>query len=270
MANTTAQARLEDLTAPLRAHPSTTAVLSDVDGTLAPIVPDPSAAGVPEDVRKLLHALAGQYGLVGCLTGRPALEARRLVGLESIFYVGNHGFELLSPGAAEPTADPALRGREDRARAFAESLDEAWLGSVGLRREDKGPIQAFHWRGAPGEATARMRAQEVAALARARDLVPRWGRKVLEVRPIAGIDKGSATMRLVRDHGLSGALYGGDDVTDLDAFRALRWMRSSGRLDAAVCVGVDSDEAPPELADGVDVLVEGPAGYAEVLRALLA
>jgi trehalose 6-phosphate phosphatase len=261
--------QLAELIAPLREDPASSAVLSDVDGTLSPIVRDPSAAEVPEPARELLRELAGRYALVGCLSGRPAREARRLVGLDELVYAGNHGFELLGPGESEPVLDPAVRGREGRAREFAESLDPGLLDSVGVRREDKGPIQAFHWRGAQGEAAARMRAQEIAALAQARDLVPRWGRKVLEVRPVAGIDKGSAIMRLLRERSLRNALYGGDDVTDLDAFRALGWMRSSGRLQAAVCVGIASDEGPSDIAERADVIVTGPDQYLDVLRALL-
>jgi trehalose-phosphatase len=261
--------QLAELIAPLRERPGASAVLSDIDGTLAPIVQDPAAAAIPDEARKVLAELAERYAVVGCLSGRPAAEARRIVGLDQLSYAGNHGFELLAPGAKEPVLDEAVRGREDRAREFAESLDAAWLEGVGVRLEDKGPIQAFHWRGAPGEAAARMRAQEVAALAQGRDLVPRWGRKVLEVRPVAGIDKGSASVRLLREHSLRNGFYGGDDVTDLDAFRALAWMRGSGRLDAAVCVGIASDEGPAEISERADVVVASPQEYLEVLRALL-
>jgi trehalose 6-phosphate phosphatase len=260
---------LAELIAPLREQPQRSAVLSDIDGTLSPIVSDPKDAQIPDRARELLRELAGRYALVGCLSGRPAAEARRLVGLDELVYAGNHGFELLGAGETEPVLDSAVRGREERAREFAESLDQAWLDSAGIRREDKGAIQAFHWRGAAGEAAARMRAQEIAALAQARDLVPRWGRKVLEVRPVAGIDKGSAIMRMLRERSLHNALYGGDDVTDLDAFRALSWMRSSGRLDAAVSIGISSDEGPSDLADRADLIVDGPDEYLDVLSALL-
>jgi trehalose 6-phosphate phosphatase len=257
------------LLAPLREDPEGSAILSDIDGTLSEIVPDPASATVPEDTREVLRALAARYSLVGCVSGRSAVEARRLVGLEELVYAGNHGFELLGPGDSEPVLDPAIRGRADSARDFAEALDGADLARAGLRREDKGPIQAFHWRGATDEAAASSRAQEIAALAQGRDLVPRWGRKVLEVRPAGEIDKGSALKRLLLDGSLRNGLYGGDDVTDLDAFRALASMESSGSLRAAVRVGISSDEGPSELADHADLVVTSPAEYLDVLRALL-
>jgi len=261
--------QLAELIAPLRERPEASAVLSDVDGTLAPIVQDPGAAAVPDDAREVLAALAERYGLVGCLSGRGALEARRIVGLSELAYAGNHGFELLAPGEDAPALDSSVQGREGLAQEFAKGLDAAGLAEVGVRREDKGPIQAFHWRGATDEAAARTRAEQIAELAKAQGLVPRWGRMVLEVRPVAGVDKGSAAVRLLEEASARNAFYGGDDVTDLDAFRALGSMRGSGLLDAAVCVGIQSDEGPAEISERADVVVVGPHEYLEVLRALL-
>lgn len=259
---------LGELVTPLRSDPPSSAVLCDVDGTLAPIVDDPDAAAVPQETREVLGRLATSYGLVACVTGRRALDARRIVGVEEIAYAGNHGFELLGPDEEEPKADPAVGQRAERVRAFVESLDAARLESAGLRLEDKGAIQALHWRGAPAEGEAEVLAKEIAALAQGADLVPRWGRKVLEIRPVAGIDKGSAALRMLREARADHALFGGDDHTDLDAFQALRWMHSSGRLRTAVCVGVDSEEAPPGLAGRSSLLVDGTEGFREVLEAL--
>jgi trehalose 6-phosphate phosphatase len=257
-----------ELLEPLRAEPRASAILCDVDGTLAPIAARPDESVVPDEARAALETLAGRYALVACISGRRATDARRLVGLDELVYVGNHGFETLHPGELEPRLDPTVGERAERTRRFVSTLDPSRLGAVGIRLEDKGPIQALHWRGAQSQAAAELQAKEVAALAQAAGLVPRWGRKVLELRPVAGIDKGAAVTGLLRDTGVARALYGGDDVTDLDAFRALRWMRSSDRLDAALCVGVASDEAPPELAEQADLLVAGTEEFVDLLRSL--
>lgn len=266
----TTTAQLNERLAPLRSDPASSAILCDVDGTLAPIVGDPGAASVPEETRAVLRRLATTYALVGCVTGRRAMAARGIVGVDELTYVGNHGFEALAPGSDEPSADPTVGRRAGRPRQFVEGLDAERLAAVGIRLEDKGTIQALHWRGAPAEPAARMRAQEVATLAQSTGLVPRWGRKVLEIRPVAGIDKGSAALRLVRASGAAHALFGGDDETDLDAFQALRWMQDSGRLTTAVCVGVASDEQPAGLAERSHLVVDGIEGFREVLEALLA
>ena len=105
--------------------------------------------------------------------------------------------------------------------AWCEDLGPDALAEAGLRLEDKGVIQALHWRRAPSEEVAVAKAREVAGLALAAGLVPRWGRKVLEIRPVAGIDKGAAARRMLRDGGVAAALFGGDDETDLDAFTSL-------------------------------------------------
>lgn len=253
----------------LRERPGATALLFDVDGTLAPIVERAELASVPERTRDLLGRLPGRYGLVACVSGRRALDARRVVGLDGVTYIGNHGYELLEPGAAEPTIDPAAAARAERPAQFVAGLDADALAAVGLRLEDKGAIQALHWRGAADEARAEAEAEAVAARAQRAGLVPRRGRKVLELRPVAGIDKGSAVHRLLVERApLAAALYAGDDRTDLDAFRALRALERSGRVGRAVCVGVASDEGPDEIVTGADIVLDGPAAVADLIAEL--
>jgi trehalose 6-phosphate phosphatase len=262
-------AEVGELIAPLRAEPEASAVISDIDGTLAPIVTDPAAAEVPGVARDVLGELAARYALVGCLSGRAALEARRIVGLDQLVYAGNHGYELLRPGDRAPVADPAVSGREHAARRFVEGLDQRRLAAAGIRTEDKGPIVALHWRGAEDERAAEELAQEVGSSARDGGLVPHSGRKVLEIRPVAGVDKGSAIGLLMEGGRIANALYGGDDVTDLDAFATLADWREDGRLRHAVCVGISSGEGPSALSERADVLVDGPDGYLTLLRALI-
>jgi trehalose 6-phosphate phosphatase len=257
-----------EVTAPLRAEPASGAILCDIDGTLAPIVTDPDAAVVPPPARALLAELAGRYRLVACISGRRASAARRLVGLDQLTYAGNHGLEVLGPGERTPTLDPALGHRGTAAAGFASRLDWDGLRRCGLRLEDKGPIQAIHWRGAHDEQVAAQRAGSIAELAAEQGLVPHFGRLVLELRPVATVDKGVAARRLVGESGATRALFGGDDRTDLDAFAALRELRDAGTLATSVCVGVTSDESPEEIKAEADLVVAGPEGFVEVLRAL--
>jgi trehalose 6-phosphate phosphatase len=257
-----------EILAPLRADPQRSAVLTDIDGTLAPIVERPEQAAVPDGARAVLAELSGRFGIVGCISGRRAEEARDLVGLDGIAYAGNHGLELLLPGDSEPRLDPSLEGREDAASTWLRKLDTGALQAAGLRVEDKGPIQALHWRGASDERAAAARAREIAAEAGKAGLEPRWGRKVLELRPAGGGGKDAAVGALIEEGDVAAAIYGGDDRTDLDAFGRLRALRDEGRLEAAVCVGVVSPEAPAELAEESDLTVDGPPGWLAVLRAL--
>jgi trehalose 6-phosphate phosphatase len=102
-------ATAERLLAPLRERPQRSAILCDIDGTLAPIVARPQDAAVPAHPRQLLETLARRYALVACVSGRRATDARRMVGVDSILYLGNHGLERLEPGAEAPELDPAIR-----------------------------------------------------------------------------------------------------------------------------------------------------------------
>jgi trehalose 6-phosphate phosphatase len=273
----TGSGRLDSLIAPLREHPERSAVLTDVDGTIAPIISEPADATVPEKTRQILCRLAERYALVGCLSGRPALDARRVVGLDELAYSGNHGFELLLPREDEVRPHPSLDGHEADAPRFVAGLDRSELERVGIRTEDKGAIVALHWRGAPNEGAAESLAEEIASEAELQGLVRHRGRKVLEIRPNVAINKGIAVAALIQTYSaatntatgpIDAALYGGDDRTDLDAFAALRTLAERGELQTAVCIAVASDESPPEVSRAADLTVPGPEGFVHGLEAL--
>ena len=262
---------IEDALEPLRADPRRSAVLLDVDGTLAPIVRHAEDAHVPEPTRALLIRVAQRYGIVACVSGRRATTARRIVAIGSISYIGNHGGELLRSGQTQPELEPRFAREGARVRAFAE---ETWrndgnLHRLRIRPEDKGEIAALHWRGTPDEAAAEEAVREVARRAEEAGLAVHWGRKVLEVRPPTAVDKGAGIAWLLEGADVTAAVYVGDDTTDLDAFRGLRSLVAAGRLETAVCVGVRSEETPAELEREADLLVDGPRGVRRVLEALL-
>ena len=261
--------RAEALLAPLRADPAQAAILTDVDGTLAAIVERPEQTSVPEAAQEALARLSRRFGVVGAVSGRRAAVARELVGVEGIAYSGNHGLELLPADGGELRLDPSLEGRETAAAEHLAALDPETLQAVGLRVEDKGPIQALHWRGAADEGAAEARAEEIAAGAAAAGLEPHWGRKVLELRPTGGGGKGAAASALIESgEGITAAIYAGDDRTDLDAFRRLREMLAEGRLERVVCVGVVSAEGPAEIREEADLTLAGPEQWIEILRDL--
>jgi trehalose 6-phosphate phosphatase len=260
---------LDELLAPLRADPGRSAILLDVDGTLAPIVAHADDAHVPEKTRRPLIEIARRYGVVACVSGRRASDARRIVALGSIAYLGSHGSEVLRPGAIAPELDPELQAWSRRVQEFTARTWTDELQRLRVRVEDKEAIAAFHWRGAPDEEAAE---EAMAALARAAEdagFQAHWGRKVLEIRPPVRIDKGAGIVALLRDTQLAAALFIGDDATDLDAFRGLGELQDAGTLGYALRIGVRSGEQPSALEDGADAMVEGTEGVRRVLTALL-
>lgn len=260
----------EQIVALFRERAREAAILCDIDGTLAPVVERAEEAVVPPDTRRVLAELSARYALVACISGRQALRAREMVGLDSVTYVGNHGLERLAPHAARPDLEPGLKERAARVRAFAGSRYDAALEEAGVRLEDKDSIWAFHWRGAPDPARAHALLDDVAAAAAAAGLVPHWGRMVLEIRPTAAVDKGTAVDSALTGSGVRVALFGGDDTTDLDAFRRIRALESDGVLEAGVCVGVTSAESPREIAAQADLVVGGPGEFRDLLGRLAA
>jgi trehalose 6-phosphate phosphatase len=262
-------ATLVEALEPIRLDPSRSAVLLDIDGTLAPIVRHAADAHVPEATRTLLIEIARRYRVVACVSGRRASTARQIVAIGTIAYVGNHGGELLRPGATAPVVDPELEPWAARVRDFARRAYTSELQRIRVRSEDKDLIAAFHWRGAPDEQAAEQAVKDIAQLAEQEGLAVHWGRKVLEVRPPVRLDKGLGIATLLRDEEVAAGMYVGDDTTDLDAFRGLRALVESGTLTSALCVAVSSDEAPPGLAAEADLTVDGTGGVRELLEALL-
>ncbi len=236
------------LVAPLVGAPRSTAILLDVDGTLAPIVPRPELARVPPEVQAELRRLARRYLLVACLSGRSGEEAARLVAVEEVRCIGNHGLEL-APGANELARDVAR---------FRDRIVARWPV------EDKRLSLSLHYREASDEKAALDTLRRIAADAEAAGLDARFGRKVLEIRPRVHADKGTAAGALLAESGAELALYAGDDTTDLDAFRGLE----EASLRVAVRVAVSSPETPGALLDRADLVVQGPDGVLGLLREL--
>jgi trehalose 6-phosphate phosphatase len=236
------------LLAPLAVAPGRSALVFDLDGTLAPIVARPELAVVPPTTRAELARLVQTYLLVGCLSGRRGDEAASLLDVQGVRCIGNHGLEL-APDAAELA---------DRVGQFRVTVAGRWPV------EDKRLSLSFHFREADDEQLALAVLAEIAHEAEARGLTPRWGRKVLEIRPASTIDKGTAVTALLGECGASRGLYAGDDSTDLDAFRGL----GDAGLEHAVRIAVTSPEAPPALAASADLVVESPGELAVLLRRL--
>jgi trehalose 6-phosphate phosphatase len=233
-----------DPLASLAAEPAKAGLFLDIDGVLAPIVPRPEDARVPDETRSELRRIAARYRLVACVTGRASAVAREIVGVPELTYVGEHGLEL----------DPRAQPWGPLIHAFAASAP--WP-------EERKPLSAaFHFRTAPDQAAARATLEAVAEHARTEGFRTRWGRMVLEVLPPVDASKGTAVRALLEQTGLRRALYAGDDTTDLDGFTAL------DGLETAVRVAVVSPEGPAELARRADLLVDDSAAFLELLRRL--
>ena len=239
-------------------------VMSDIDGTLAPIVARPEDATAPEATRRLLRQLVAKGVRVAAVTGRSLEAARRMVGVEGIAYAADHGLTLWLDGKRESA--PGLAEYE---RLAAEAERElGGLAEAGVQMENKGALLAAHYRNAPDRAAAReaIRAAIEGSEA-ARRFEAKEGRLVVELRPPIAADKGTAVEALAGRLGLAGIVCLGDDVTDIDMFRAVERLREGGV--AGVSVAVASEEAAPEVMEAADFRLEGREGVEWLLGEIL-
>jgi trehalose 6-phosphate phosphatase len=218
-----------DLLDRLAEDPGQAALFLDVDGVLAPIVPRPDDARVPDETRGELRRLNERYALVACISGRAGADAQRIVGVPELVYVGNHGLEL-----------------DDEAAQWGDRL-QRFLTEVGWpATENKQLTASLHYRGSEDEDAAHAALEDVKARAEHEGFV----------------NKGSAVRQLLAERKLRRALYAGDDTTDLDAFEALE------ELELGVRVAVASAEGPSTLREHADLVVETPAELLILLQRL--
>jgi trehalose 6-phosphate phosphatase len=249
----------------LFAEPEVSALMSDIDGTLCRIVDRPEKAKVPQRASECLEKLSTELACVACVTGRPALTARRMVGAPNLIYFGNHGLELLSPGDEEPRM--TLEGDEaERVAKFVAKNDSPHWVSAKIRLEDKGAIQALHFRGA-GERTE-IFVRGIADQAEAAGLVTHWGRKVLELRPPDMAGKAGAVEEIITGSKIRTVVFAGDDQTDLDAVKKLYKLRDDGQIKKLLVTAVASEEGPKELIELADIVVQEPDQWIDLIEGL--
>lgn len=249
----------------------------DFDGTLAPIVEDPTQAHVHPDVPDLLVELAGLVRGIAVITGRPVRQALALGDLDAVgariaerkrsFIVlgqyGNERWTAVDRRVISPRPPSGLAGflREVPSLLRRAQAPDAFV-------EAKGLAVALHTRRLDDSREAFDRLLPLVAEAAHRHaLVTEPGRLVVEVRA-PGMTKGIAVSELAERWQAKGFLFAGDDLGDIEAFTELQTLRDAGTATMSVCShGGDGPEELEELADHV---VDGPDGVVDFLRALIA
>ncbi len=242
-------------------------LLTDYDGTLSPLVPDPEDARLGLDVRGDLGVLARSRRVrVGILSGRSLADLGVRVGLSEVIYGGCHGLEVQGPGLSfrHPRADAwaALL------QAVAEAVSARLASMPGVRLEPKGLAIAVHYRNAPSGAAGELRIQLDRVIHPLRDRLRLLrGSKVIEILPRVRWNKGDCAL-WIRERVMGAlarpvvTLYMGDDRTDELAFRVLQEKAITARVGPLVA----RSTAAYRLRDVTDVHRLLSALVAEVLR----
>jgi trehalose 6-phosphate phosphatase len=227
-------------------------IITDVDGTISPIVNQPDAAQVTQRNRQLLHDLLPHVTLVAAVSGRSAADIQKRVGISEMVYVGNHGFERWQNG--QVVSSPEVQQHRPSVEAARDALEAAAV--PGMFVEDKGATLTLHYRNtvSPSETAEDFR-PIVRRIADEHTLHLYEGRMVFELRPPLELNKGTAFRTLIREFSLDAAIYLGDDVTDVDAMLAARELRESGEC-YALSLAVAADDVPLPVLEAADVSAE--------------
>jgi trehalose 6-phosphate phosphatase len=222
-----------------------TLLVTDFDGTLAHIVPNPPAAAARPDSLRSLAILAGLGLRVAVLSGRPTSFLEAHLSIAGAMLLGNNGLQTPSPD-------------EIRALGVFNELAAARIAQrPGVSLVTERGSSTVHFRAAP-EVAAELYA-EMSSLAESLELSASTGRMVVEVRPRRAT-KGRALEELILALSPKCVVFAGDDEGDRDAFDVL--SRFSG---VHLAIGIRSYEATPDLFAACDIVYDDPAGLATFL-----
>jgi trehalose 6-phosphate phosphatase len=229
--------------------PSELVLVTDFDGTLADIVPDPTqTAARPEALHALSH-LVRLLADVIVLSSRTHAQLEQLVPISGVRLIGDSG--LSTPRHAQREA---LELFNADVVILLQSIPGAWL-------EVKPASSAIHFR------KTSLSGEEMMALIKplleGRRLAEYLGRKVIEVHaPNAG--KGSTLAALLPSEDPGGVIAFGDDENDRSMFQYVSSLEIPH-----MCVGVHSHEAPAGLFDRCNLVVSGPEEAAAFLHEIV-
>ena len=199
-------------------------VFLDYDGTLTPIVPRPEDANLSHSMHNTLAALAHTLP-VAVVSGRDLYDVQQRVNIDQLYYAGSHGFDIAGPQGFHAEQPFAATFLPDLDRAEA-ALQHHVGPIMGAQVERKRFAIAIHYRRVEPAQVNEVRSAVITVSGTCPNLRLSGGKKLFELRPAVDWHKGKALFWLMEIMGLDGdnclPIYIGDDVTDEDAFQAIR------------------------------------------------
>jgi trehalose 6-phosphate phosphatase len=229
-------------------------LITDVDGTISQTAPTPQQAKVSPLCRHYLGLLCQHLALVAAISGRPAVEVKEMIGIDGMVYIGNHGLERWAEGHSEFTEE--AKDYSNIIKAVIKELTPL-LSIAGIKIEDKGVTASIHYRLSPDPESARKAIlANLQKLSQARKIRIVQERKVIDLLPPVAASKGTATLDLIQEYSLHGGIYLGDDLTDIDAFKAIHTATQD--LDFhGFAIGIVSQEMPENFIAEADFALTG-------------
>jgi trehalose 6-phosphate phosphatase len=238
-------------------------LITDLDGTISWIAPTHKQAVVSPLCLQYLSELRDTLPLVAVISGRAVAIVRKMVDIDGIVYIGNHGMERWSNNRTEYSSK--AENYMKLIQIAVKRLDPV-ISATGVYIENKNVSATLHYRLSPQPETTREKAlnllQESPQLKSLR-IVP--GRMVIDVLPPIEINKGTAVLELIREYKLKGGIYLGDDLTDIDAFKTIHSTSLTSDFHG-INVGIISQEMPEQLLKEVDFTLNSVADVEEFLK----
>jgi len=238
-------------------------LITDVDGTISEIAPTPQQAEVSPRCRHYLSILSQHLALVAAVSGRPAEEIKNMLKIDRAVYIGNHGLERWAKGQSEFSKD--TDGYPELIKAVIKELTPL-LSIKGITLDDKGITATIHYRLSPNpEAAKRDILVTLESSTQAKRLRIMHGKMSINLLPPVEANKGTAVLDLMREYSLQGGIYLGDDLTDVDAFKAIHSVSSDSSFQG-VAIGITSQEMMKGLVAEADFTLNGVNDVVRFLR----
>ncbi|MBU1006196.1 MAG: trehalose-phosphatase [Candidatus Omnitrophica bacterium] len=197
----------------------------DYDGTLTPIVSRPEDARLPNAVKTLIKQLQKDHRFnIAIISGRSLKDIKKMVSIREIIYAGNHGLEISGAGGKADMFKAGGASTKYLFKKIKTSLEKQLSRVKGAWVEDKGCTLSVHFRLVEGKKkplVKKLFRKTITPYILAKRVKVSSGKMVLEVRPGVEWDKGKAVLRILGRRKVL-PVYIGDDVTDMDAFRAIK------------------------------------------------
>jgi len=238
-------------------------LITDVDGTISETAPTPRQARISPLCRQYLSTLSQHLPLVAAVSGRPAQEAKDMLKINGMVYIGNHGLERWISGHSEFTRD--IRDYPEIINSVIKELTPL-LHIEGIIIENKGITASIHYRLCrEPEKVVKQILAALQDLPLAKKLRVLQDRMVVDLLPPLVVNKGTAIFDLIQGYNLRGGIYMGDDLTDIDAFKAMHSASRNSNF-KGLAIGVISQETPGGLAAEVDFILNGISDVERFLK----
>ena len=229
-------------------------LITDMDGTISPIPRDFLETPIPPPTLPQLTELASRLDLLAVISGRKAGALREIINIPGVEYIGHYGMEWWANGQA--VLHPDVTASLSDMRALAAELE--FLHSIdGVIIQDKGASISVHYNTVQQPSTAKQQILDFLEKSpHIKNLRLMDEKTNIGIVPKLDIDKGTAVTGLIQQYHLRSALYLGDDIGDLPAFRAIRVAREKQEF-MGLAVLVTGGETSHSLLDEVDFTLRG-------------